>query len=217
MYDAALKTSSQRTYKTGQNAYKRFLQLLPQTSAAVYPFRRRSISETELRLAFFMASLVLKPTISASSTILGYETHVKYLFRSEGCEPEQYATAFLSQIRVGIQKSFPRYGDKRTALILPRHLDAMNSEPVSMKKQKLRLATILGFIGMLRPHTFQQLGPRSFILVRKDERLIPLQSCGTSGPSLRRLYGEQHTFLGFYINFSSKTMPAAKAYFPNLA
>ena len=95
--------SSQNTYRTGQNAYRRFLEQIP-PAEAVYPFKRTPISETELRLAFFMASLVLKPTIAASATILGYETHVKYLFRSQDCDPAEYTTAFLSQIRKGIKK-----------------------------------------------------------------------------------------------------------------
>ena len=53
-----------------------------------------------------MASLVLKATIKAGTTILNYETHTKYLFRSEGCEPIEYDTAFLGQIRTGVRKSF---------------------------------------------------------------------------------------------------------------
>ena len=121
LYDAALKQSSKRTYKTGQGAYFRFLQELPET-VPVYPFLRQPLQRTELMLAFYMAWNLVRPTISASSTILGYEFHLKYLFRSEGCHPEEYKTAFLGQIRTGIKKSLPCQGDKREALILPKYI-----------------------------------------------------------------------------------------------
>ena len=51
----------------------------------MFPFQRRTLTETELNLAFFMAFLLLEPKITAASTILGYETHVKYMFKEEGC------------------------------------------------------------------------------------------------------------------------------------
>ena len=162
-----------------------------------------------------MASLVLKPTISASATILGYETHVKYLFRSQGCDPEEYNTPFLSQVRTGIKKSFPQLGDKRTALLLPVYIKEMNTKSTSMKKQKLRMATILAFIGMLRPHVFQELGPDSFVIVMKNERQVPL--LGISGPAQQHLIENRSTILGFYIKFRSKTMNDARAYYPNLS
>ena len=83
LFDAALQPSSRRTYKTGQRAYMRFLRTIHDGS--VFPFQRRTLTETELNLAFFMAFLLLEPKITAASTILGYETHVKYMFKEEGC------------------------------------------------------------------------------------------------------------------------------------
>ena len=53
-----------------------------------FPFRHRFLPETELNLAFFLAFLLLEPSITKASTILGYETHVKYLFKTEGCPEE---------------------------------------------------------------------------------------------------------------------------------
>ena len=87
LYDAALKDSSRRTYNTGQRAYFSFVLTALRNTAPLYPFRRGTLNRTELYLAFFMASLVLKPSISSASTVLGYETHCKYLFRTEGCDP----------------------------------------------------------------------------------------------------------------------------------
>ena len=86
LFDAALCPASQRTYKTGQRAYFRFLGSIYR--GVRFPFERRVLSETELNLAFFMAFLILEPTINKASTILNYETHVKYLFRTEGCPVE---------------------------------------------------------------------------------------------------------------------------------
>ena len=68
--------SSRKTYNTGQKAYKRFIKTLREGD--MLPFRRRHLAKTELTLAFFMANLLLKPTINVGTTILGYETHVKY-------------------------------------------------------------------------------------------------------------------------------------------
>ena len=87
LYDAALKDSSRRTYKTGQKAYVEFVTTNLRKTAPLFPFRPSKLNSTELYLAFFMASLVMKPTISSASTIFGYACHCKYWFRSEGCDP----------------------------------------------------------------------------------------------------------------------------------
>ena len=86
VFHAALQPSSQRTYRTGQRAYNRFLSTM--TGGSRFPFKRRMLPETELNLAFFMAFLLLEPSITKASTILGYETHVKYMFKTEGCPEE---------------------------------------------------------------------------------------------------------------------------------
>ena len=77
LYDAAIQESSKRTYRTGQRAYIRFTNEV-NMAGAHFPFTRGSLRKTELTMAFFMASLVLKPTIKKASTILCYESHVKY-------------------------------------------------------------------------------------------------------------------------------------------
>ena len=94
LYDVALKTASRKTYNTGYRAYQRFATEINKPEA-FQPFQQQTLEKTELYLAFYIAWLVLKPSISAASTILNYETHVKYFFREEGCDPEEYSTAFL--------------------------------------------------------------------------------------------------------------------------
>ena len=76
LYDAALQESSHKQYGTGQRAYLRFVNGLP-TNGYLLPFPRTRLHKTELTLAFFMASLVVRPSITKAATILSYETHVK--------------------------------------------------------------------------------------------------------------------------------------------
>ena len=89
LYDAALQESSRKTYQTGQRAFARFTKEIygQQETTAQLPFEHRNLGDVELHLAFFMAWLLIQPTITSASTILGYETHTKFMFRSEGCKP----------------------------------------------------------------------------------------------------------------------------------
>ena len=83
LYDAALQPSSRNTYKTGQRAYDRFIRSM--RDGVYLPFQRRMLGDTELNLAFFIAFLMLETKITRATTILGYTSHVKYIFREEGC------------------------------------------------------------------------------------------------------------------------------------
>ena len=112
LYDAALCSSSRRTYGTGQRAYLKFAGEIHSKDALI-PFLPRQLSRTELHLAFYMAFLILKPTITAATTILGYEGHVKYFFREIGCSDTEYLTPFLGQIRRGIKNTYPPQANKR--------------------------------------------------------------------------------------------------------
>ena len=76
LYDSALQESSRMQYRTGQRAYMRFVNGID-LPGYLLPFPRTKLKKTELTLAFFMASLLLKPSIKRAATILGYETHVK--------------------------------------------------------------------------------------------------------------------------------------------
>ena len=118
MYDAALQDSSKQTYKTGQRAYSRFAEEIKKDEAHL-PFLPKQLNRTELYLAFFIAYLILKPTITKGTRIRAYEGHVKYLFREQGCSPDAYKTPFLGPIWKGIQNVFPAQADKREAFFLP--------------------------------------------------------------------------------------------------
>ena len=165
LYDSSLEESSRNQYSTGQRAYLRFMLSGPATELTL-PFPQTPLRETELSLAFFMATLVLKPTIKVGSTVLSYETHVKWMFRKEGCHPGEYRTPFLRQIRRGVRKMLPSRRDMRAAFLLPRWVFTPTFTDADSKSQYLvRFATVIGFVGMLRPHTFSQLQPLSFTLI----------------------------------------------------
>ena len=70
LFRAALRPSSERTYRTGQRAYSRFINSM--RSGKYFPFHGRYLPKTELNLAFFMAFLLLEPTITKATTILSY-------------------------------------------------------------------------------------------------------------------------------------------------
>ena len=221
LYDAALQESSRKTYQTGQRAFRRFHEEIygQKESSACLPFQNRNLGDVVLHLSFFMAWLLIQPTITSASTILGYETHTKYMFRSEGCKPWESQTAFLGQVRQGIKNVLPCQADKRKAFLLPHHmhLEEFSEVQASSRDQNLtRWATILGFVGMLRPHTFSQLKVKSFIFVITTKRKGKLRLTLREGGALLRRW-RSSDILGYYVEFKSKTMPVARAYFPNLS
>ena len=139
------------------------------------------------------------------------------MFREDGCDPTEYQTAFLSQIRRGVRNVFPQQPDSRRAFLLPKYLDNASFRDISSRKKLLaRFATIIGFIGMLRPHTFSNIQRSSFVLISKNRKDVGLQ---IEGRTIRDNRGEVSTgdILGFYIEFKSKTLNYARAYFPNLS
>ena len=216
LFHAALRSSSLRTYRTGQRAYSRFLASI--RDGTRFPFKRRLLTETELNLAFFMAFLLLEPTVNKASTILNYETHVKYLFRTEGCPVEIWDTPFLGQIRRGLKNTLPSSKDGRRPLLLPEIMfrpEFLNV--VSSEQRLLRFATILGFIGMLRPHSLETLEPSDFYVITKagDEIRMPRNQIEFRDLWARMVMAKR--ILGFYIKFRSKTMNEARAYFPTLS
>ena len=217
LYDSALQESSKKTYGTGQRAYFRFVQELNKEEAYV-PFHPKNLSRTELYLAFYIAYLVLKPTVNKATTILAYEGHVKYFFREQGCLPDEYKTPFLGQIRKGVQSAYPQQADKREAFFLPLYFRAQAyREPESKTDHLARISTVLGFFGMLRPHTFSQLGPRSFVFVHKNGSLMRLGSNHDVFQQGVEALPQNENTSGFYLTFKSKTMEHARAYFPNLS
>ena len=115
----------------------------------------------------------------------------------------------------------PSRRDRRAAFILPRYVYTRAFGLSGSRRQQLaRFATILGFVGMLRPHTFSQVQPASFKLVIKDrEGLQPplLIKPGRGSPFAETLRSTTTTTLGFLLKFKSKTQLEATTYYPNLS
>ena len=215
LYSAALRESSQKTYKTGQRAYFRFCSMLKQQQSP-FPFEQQELSPTELTLAFYMASLLLEPTIKSGSTVIGYENHVKHMFRSEGCPPWEYQTAFLGQVRKGVKNTVPAKPGSRLALLLPSFKHKPEFQRPRTREEELnRFSTILCFVGLLRPHTLAQLGPSSFTMVTTRTVVQGTGDARKFKEDLRWI-AQQNQVLGFYIQFHSKTVKYARAYLPNL-
>ena len=222
LYDAAIRESSRRQYGTGQRAYIRFT-TETHMPFGLFPFSKRHLSVTELTLAFYMAYLLLRPTILKASTILNYETHVKWWFRREGCQTSEYKTPFLKQVRAGLRKTLPSRRDSRSALLLPMYSHTRTFQNTcSRELTLLKFATILGFVGMLRPHTFGQLTRESFTLVVRDAHSPQYSSlikgsCGRTVSQALSVNQSRFTIVGYFIRFKAKTLLDAVAYFPNLS
>lgn len=88
-----LKAEYINVYKAGQLAYLRFIESIH--AGHLFPFQSHQLGQTELNLAFFIVSLLLMPSIAVGKTIVANESHVKYMFRSEGCREEAFITPFL--------------------------------------------------------------------------------------------------------------------------
>ena len=101
--------------------------------------------------------------------------------------------------------------------MLPKYLKTSVFAEVPTRDRRLaRLSAILGFIGMLRPHTFKSLEASSLCFIRrKGGSVIQETNEADLKNKLRAIRYRQ--ILGFYIKFKSKTMNHARAYFPNLS
>ena len=88
---------------------------------------------------------------------------------------------------------------------------------MSARKEILaRFAAILGFIGMLRPHTFRSVTASSLCFIRRTGGSV-IQETNEADLRNRLRFILPREVLGFYIKFKSKTMNCARAYFPNLS
>ena len=199
-----------------ERAYARFVRSM--TRGVKFPFQARMLGETELNLAFFIAFLVVQPRVNKASTILNYTSHVKYVFREQGCSEQEWKTPFLKQIRRGLRNTLPSQADMRQPLFVPDILARPEFQMVRTPVERiLRFAVILGFVGMLRPNALRQLSPRSFTIITARGQRIDLPALPDSFDNeLTRLRSQEH-ILGFYIHFDSKTRRNARAYFPSLS
>ena len=142
---------------------------------------------------------------------------MQYKFREDGCDPGCYNTPFLNQVRCGVKNIFPQHPDARKPFLLPKYLTSSVYTAVSTRKGIVpRFAAILGFIGMLRPHTFTSLKASSLCFIRRKGGSV-IQETSEAALRNRLRFISPREVLGFYINFKSKTMNCAWAYFPNLS
>ena len=115
----------------------------------------------------------------------------------------------------------PSTRDCRAAFLLPKYVFTRVFNLTGCRRRDLaRFATILGFIGMLRPHTFSQLQPNSFTLVVQGNDVLQPPRCINASRErlfLEMLRSTTVTILGFFVSFKSKTQLSATAYFPNLS
>ena len=112
-----------------------------------------------------MAFLLLEPRIKAAGRI-SCETQVKSWFKDEGCLMELYTTQLLQQVRRGVKNTLPLRVDKSGALFLTLlTYDRSFQVGTTNGDCLLQFSTIIGFIGMLRPQTFEHLRPSSITLV----------------------------------------------------
>ena len=213
-YRNAWKASTTRTYKTGQRWWAKFTAAYP--AIRIHPFTRLSVQEHELALAFFAAHLALQPTIERGTTVAAYLTHVRADWRQAGCPEDRLSSPFVALVTRGIRRALPATPDSRHAFLLlscsPRpHFQ----NPQSLLSFQLKLATVLGFFGMLRISSFANIRPAEIILVAASGRLILLSSvCLVNTRSICR------SNIGFIFRFRGKSTPIGgppqTAYFPKL-
>ena len=213
-YYNAWKASTTRTYSTGQRHWQQFTTKFPGIS--LFPHPRAALQEFELALAFFAAHLALQPTITRSTTVAAYLSHVRTLWQHNGCPKSCLSSKFVALVTRGIHRALPATPDDRSAFLL---LDCRPPpdflNPTTTLLFRLKFATILGFFGMLRFNVFSKIKPASIILVTASGRRTILTRIPVSQARSICRY-----FIGFYFHFRGKSTPIGAppqaAYFPRL-
>ena len=128
-----------------------------------------------------------------------------------------YQTPFLRQVNLGVLNTLPSGADRRKPLLLPELMTANGfRQPKSDQERIFRFGVILGFVGMLRPHAFNQIHPSAITIVTQGGQCtrMPKQT-GKFRAKLNWLR-RNTLILGYFIQYQSKTMAKAIAYFPSL-
>ena len=213
-YHNAWKGETITKYKTGQRAWALFTtryKSIPHLPCTVGP-----LSEHELALSFFAAHLALRPSINKGSTVASYLTHVRMLWRQAGCPEEYLVSDFVAKVTRGIRRILPSDPDTRQAfLLLDCRPPCIFLNPLSPNDFKLKLATLLGFFGMLRYSAIANLSAKKILLVSPCGQEVPLSH--VQAAAARSLLS---TFIGFYFRFRGKSTPVGAplqmAYFPKI-
>ena len=120
-------------------------------------------------------------------------------------------------MRKGLQNTLPATADSRAPLLLPLIMTTPEFTTAHTDEQKLlRFASILGFIGMMRPHSLEALSPASFTLVTQGGRTISMPAQPSCFAERLKEIRTTQRILGFYVEFRSKTKAQARAHFPSL-
>ena len=112
---------------------------------------------------------------------------------------------FLRKMRRGVRNTLPCRADRRGALLLPLLAEHEIFRREGDKIQDLLcFGTIIGFMAMLRPHTFNQLSPASFTIVTWSGRCFPMPRGKIAFKTKLRELRKQYRFLGFFIDLKAK-------------
>ena len=123
---------------------------------------------------------------------------------------------FVAKVSRGIRRVLPSDPDSRQAFLL---LDCRPPRtfhyPHSPSDFKLKLATLIGFFGMLRFSAIANLTPKKILLVSPCGQEVPLSR--VQAAAARSVLP---TFIGFYFRFRGKSTPVGAplqmAYFPKI-
>ena len=214
-YHNAWAASTARCYRTGQRRWEKFTATHP--VIPMYPFPQKMLQEYELALAFYAAYLALQPTITRGSTVAAYLSHVRAGWRQAGCHKIYLSSEFVAYVTRGIHRALPAKPDSRQAfLLLACHLPRRFLHPPTAPSFLLKLATILGFFGMLRFNVIAKIKPASIILVAASGRQTLLLH-----EPVTDAHNMDSRFIGFYFRFRGKSNPIGDppqaAYFPKLS
>ena len=200
-YNNSWKGSTTRSYGTGQRQWAAFT--LKCHAIPYLPCPTSPLAEHELALAYFAAHLALKPTITRGTTVASYLTHVRTLWRHAGCPEHLLESEFVGRVLTGIHRALPAAPDSRQAfLLLDSRPPPKFTDPSSPDDFKLKLATLLGFFGMLRIDIILNLTPSQIVLVAPSGREVLLSRVPfiTAG-SIPKDY------IGFFFRFRGKSTP----------
>ena len=144
-YHNAWTASTTRTYSTGQRRWQQFTSIFHGISP--FPHPRAALQEFELALAFFAAHLALQPTITRGTTVAAYLSHVRTLWRRNGCPKSCLTSKFVALVTRGIHRALPAIPDDRSAFLLldcrpPRDF----LHPTTAPLFRLKCATVLAFL-----------------------------------------------------------------------
>ena len=119
LFKSAVAQSTKKTYKTGRNRFKKFLEdcmLLPSK-----PFFPRTLSLKGIMLCFFIGSLFTEVRQLSCSTIKNYVCHVKAAWIAEGGILSDFGTKIVKSMLRGVKRLRPPGRDGRAAFILPHY------------------------------------------------------------------------------------------------